>query len=284
MAKKISDIQLDLAYRLGEASAPDDPLEKARRLSWFVKGIDIVAGGDELMWFMQRLATDRTVADQEAYTEPTKLKQYTQIKVDGYKYSEVSFDEVYRRFELPTSPVAILPSFVARSFYQWNGEYHLIPSPGQTPTIFTVSSITSVATVCTCTTAVAHKYQTGQYVEISGANETAYNGTFKVTVTSSTTFTYTALSTPSATPATGTITAQEKNILIWYYSYPTEPTDENSSIVIPDNYSDVLVSYAEGRYWSFAHKRAKSADAFTEFQELLDRIKKENFRRKFLAT
>ncbi len=49
------------------------------------------------------------------------------------------------------------------------------------------------------------KIQTGNILTISGANETEYNGTFEITVTSTTTFTYTISGTPS-TPASGTIT------------------------------------------------------------------------------
>ena len=67
----------------------------------------------------------------------------------------------------------------------------------------TVSSITRVGTLCTVTTSAAHNLTTGQNVIVSGCTETDYNGTFQATVTDSTHFTYTALSTPSASPATG---------------------------------------------------------------------------------
>ena len=54
------------------------------------------------------------------------------------------------------------------------------------------------------TSKYAHGLGVGAVVRVQGCNETAYNGTFTVvTVPTATTFTYTALSTPSATPATG---------------------------------------------------------------------------------
>lgn len=72
---------------------------------------------------------------------------------------------------------------------------------------YTVTSLTSSGTACTCTTSAAHGYTTGDVVEIRGANETDYNGHFTITVTGAAEFTYTAGGTPSASPATGTIYA-----------------------------------------------------------------------------
>jgi hypothetical protein len=59
-----------------------------------------------------------------------------------------------------------------------------------------------------------HQLNPGVVVAVAGANETAYNGTFTVTsVIDAYKFTYTALSTPSATPASGTPTI---SITSWY--------------------------------------------------------------------
>ena len=54
---------------------------------------------------------------------------------------------------------------------------------------------------------VGHPLFPGSIVTISGANENEYNGIFVVTSIASNNFTYTALSTPSAATATGTLTA-----------------------------------------------------------------------------
>jgi hypothetical protein len=68
----------------------------------------------------------------------------------------------------------------------------------------TVDTLTSSGTTVTVTTKVPHGMGIGANIIVSGATETAYNGTFTVTaVTSQTVFTYTAASTPTATPATG---------------------------------------------------------------------------------
>lgn len=75
-----------------------------------------------------------------------------------------------------------------------------------TPVALAVSSLTRVTTTATATTSSPHGYVTGDFVTVSGAVETAYNGEAQVTVTGPTTFTYTVAGNPT-TPATGTITA-----------------------------------------------------------------------------
>lgn len=80
----------------------------------------------------------------------------------------------------------------------------------------TVSSITRASSVATVTTASAHNQINGAYVTISGAAQAEYNGTFLITVTSATTFTYTVSGTP-ATPATGTITQVSAGTTSWSY-------------------------------------------------------------------
>jgi hypothetical protein len=77
-----------------------------------------------------------------------------------------------------------------------------------------IDTITSAATVCTVTTKFPHGLLTGANVAISGCNETAYNGSFSINTTSPTQFTYTAGSSPSATPATGSNIIAAPNI--WY--------------------------------------------------------------------
>jgi hypothetical protein len=61
----------------------------------------------------------------------------------------------------------------------------------------TISSITFVGSVATLTTATAHGLTTGAYVSISGTTPAAYSGVFKITVTSTTVFTYTMASAPA---------------------------------------------------------------------------------------
>ena len=62
----------------------------------------------------------------------------------------------------------------------------------------TVSSMTFVTTTATVVTATAHGLTNSSYVIMTGATPAAYNGTFPVTVSDGTTFTYTMLSNPGA--------------------------------------------------------------------------------------
>jgi hypothetical protein len=61
----------------------------------------------------------------------------------------------------------------------------------------TISTITNVTTVATLTTATNHNLTTGTFVTVSGATPAAYNGTFSITVTTPTAFTYTMLTDPA---------------------------------------------------------------------------------------
>jgi hypothetical protein len=67
-----------------------------------------------------------------------------------------------------------------------------------------VDTITSSGTTVTVTSKFPHGMSVGAQIRVAGCTEAAYNGIFTVvTAPTSLTFTYTALSTPSASPATG---------------------------------------------------------------------------------
>lgn len=79
----------------------------------------------------------------------------------------------------------------------------------------TVNNITSSGATVTVTCRLSHGLGIGATVTITGADQTAYNGTFTVTgITNFYVFTYTALSTPAASPATGNAITVAPNT--WY--------------------------------------------------------------------
>ena len=81
----------------------------------------------------------------------------------------------------------------------YNGTYWF--SIATTGTGQTISTITRGGTgnlTATLTTASTHGLATGNQVVITGATESNYNGTYKITVTSPTVFTYTMATAPSA--------------------------------------------------------------------------------------
>lgn len=68
---------------------------------------------------------------------------------------------------------------------------------------FYVDQLTSTGTTVTVTTKYPHGLLVGSTVVVTGAAPAAYNGTFTVTASTPLTITYTALSAPGTTPATG---------------------------------------------------------------------------------
>ena len=70
------------------------------------------------------------------------------------------------------------------------------------------TTLTSSGTTVTVTSKTPHNLTVNTYVQVLGFDQTAYNGIFKiVSVPTALTFTYTAATTPSATPATCTVPA-----------------------------------------------------------------------------
>lgn len=98
---------------------------------------------------------------------------------------------------LPTS--AVIPAKdPVLDFYTGGSGYILIDAVSQSRPL---SNLTSSGTTATATTAAAHGYLTGDVVVVNGAAQPPYNGSFTITVTSATTFTYT-MSGATSTPAT----------------------------------------------------------------------------------
>lgn len=279
ITKLCSDLQTKLSRRLGSNTAPTDSAELSKRRDWFWEAINTVCS-DDFMWFMKTYATDTGVTNKPYYDIPTLFRHPIEIKVNGSIYTKTT-KENYDAEHSSYNQIVTFPQVsIVYEYYIYDDHIYFSPEL-TTPDSYSVA-LTSSSTAVSATTTSAHGFTAGQYVTIAGAVETAYNGSFEIlTVPTTTTFTYTALSTPSATPATGTITATLKNIEIWYYAEATEPTSDSSGIVLPDKYDYVPVAYAEGRYWSSAHKRGKAADGFTEFERGVGAIKQENFRRKF---
>lgn len=111
-------------------------------------------------------------------------------------YTKTCEGTTFRRDDESVEHEDGFPGGSAVTWYPWNGcgvETVTIASSGTTATV----------------TLASHKVSgSGSYVTISGANESEYNGTFVGTKTGLNTYTYTMLSDPAGSAATGTITAQ----------------------------------------------------------------------------
>lgn len=84
-----------------------------------------------------------------------------------------------------------------------------------TDTAQSVASITRSSSTATVTTSASHGYSTDDWITIAGASQSGYNGTFQITKTAATTFTYSLGTLTPATPASGTITARLGYIQHW---------------------------------------------------------------------
>ena len=88
-----------------------------------------------------------------------------------------------------------------------NSEQYQTTESGQIQTTSLSVALTRNGSVVTATSTTEHGLASNLSVTVSGANETEYNGTFTITVTGLSTFTYTISGTPTS-PATGAISAQ----------------------------------------------------------------------------
>jgi hypothetical protein len=97
--------------------------------------------------------------------------------------------------------------------FQVGGNVYLLR--GDLGFLFGLTSITSSSTTATVTTSAPHSLYSNMYVRVAGANQACYNGDFQITVTGSSTFTYT-MTTTGASPATGTITVNRIKLpMVW---------------------------------------------------------------------
>lgn len=71
-------------------------------------------------------------------------------------------------------------------------------------------------------------------------------------------------------------TSTADNIDLFYYYYPPALSADSDTTIIPDLYVDLLVAYAEGRYWSSITQRGKASDGFAEFEQIISQLVKEN--------
>lgn len=278
MSVTLTQLQTRLAYRLGEDSAVSDTNEKARRTQFLNDGyLEVLKQG--YFWFMQDIASDTTVANQEIYDLPSDFRDIIELRVDDKVALPMYQGKAFGTYNYP--PTFYQYHSVIQNFYIYGeSELHLLPIPGDAPSTLSVSSITRSSNTATVTTSSAHGLSANNYITIAGAVETAYNGAFRITsVPSTTTFTYTVTGSPS-TPATGTITATKRNIVYRYYQYPTLMSSDSDTCLIPDQWVNGIVAYAYGRVCAVDDSRGNSKDGFDEFNETVKQLMAENLRRK----
>lgn len=277
MATLVSELQTRLAYRLRENAAPGDTNELSRRLSYFNEGNRKILG-ENYWWFLKSIISDTTVSGQEIYTLTPYFRDMIELRIDNKVYAPISEKEAFGSYRYPPSDYYYGTN--SPRYYVFNDELHIIPIVSSTPSAISISSITRSGTVGTVTTATAHGYTVNTYITIAGSDQSDYNGTFRViSVPTSTSFTITVAST-ATTPATGTMTVTERNIVYRYWS-KVVPLTSTSTIQIPDDYSDILVAYAYSRIQQIMGRRGSAGDGIEEYNQLMRDMTTEENRRKF---
>jgi hypothetical protein len=278
MATTVANLQERLAFRLGEDSTPNDTNEYARRLSFINEGYMKIIG-EEFWWFLQTVGSQTSVVGQEIYTLDADFRELIELRVDDKVSLSVPLHEATATYNYPPLTVQY-GSNVQRHFVFGDAELHLIPLSATAPSTVTVTA-TQTSGVATLTKS-AHGYSVNQYVTISGANESGYNGTFRITsVPTVDTFTI-AVDSATSSPATGTVSCVKRNIVYRYWQRPVRLTVSTDTVLVPDLYSDSLVAYAYFRKMSAVEgMRGQAADAVEEYNEITKDMRFENNRKKF---
>jgi len=277
MAITALDILNSVAYRRGESGNPDNASESAKRLRFLNEAYRRLNQAG-LFWFHEKTSSLKTEDYQEIVTLPSDYRDSIEIRVDGIVRYPMQSGQAFDYYQYPPLAFSYKNDYDNKYYYIFGNELHLIPFPDSSPSPISVLTLTSSGITATCTTATEHGLSNNEYVVISGAVESAYNGTFKIKAISTTQFTYTLLSSTTS-PANGTITATKNNIIIRYYFYPAALTSTSDTVVIPDQYTESLVAYVWSRLAHLDGERGTAEDGFNEFNEIIGEIKKENMRK-----
>ena len=137
MALTTSDLHTNLAYRLGESSAPSDSTVKAQRLEWMNVAYFNIATRRK-WWWLQAVDTTNTNTGATSYSEPTDLSEFIELKIGTQFYDEIPY---YRNQEFQNAlGVVTLPTLRSDyKYYRLAGSYYLIPTDGNDGTTHTIT-------------------------------------------------------------------------------------------------------------------------------------------------
>lgn len=279
MSVTVSDLLTSLAYRFDEDSSPDIAAERLKRVKALNEGYRKACQANNY-WFMNQVYSTRTVDGQEVYSLPTNFREIIECRVyDGsnvVRYPMADF-QAFDNYNYPPIVLDFRFHYGNKFYFVWNSELHLLPAPTSPPVAVSVDTLTSSGTLATATVTAGHGYTDGDYIVMSGANETNYNGTYRINVSSTTVFTYTITATTS--PATGTIVSTKNNLTVKYFCTPTNLSSDSDTILIPDLYSDCVVAFAWARLSQKDGLKGDAGDGFEEFNDIVAEMNRENMRR-----
>ena len=102
MAMTVADLQLSLAQRLGETSAPNDSNEKARRLAYLNEAYRSVLRKN-YWWFTEKVFAFSSVASQASYTTadgfPSDFRKMLEVRYDGKLITPVTQPDAFSDYD-----------------------------------------------------------------------------------------------------------------------------------------------------------------------------------------
>lgn len=199
MALTVDNLQTQLAYRLGESSAPaSTSTTYAQRLEWLNLGYFDISRRRN-WWWQEATSTANTNTGATSYSEPSDLKEFIELKIDDIFFDQVPY--IKNRVYTGTSAIVSLPT-VRRShkFYRFGGSYYLVP--------------------------------------IDSADGEIHN--------------------------------------IKYYKRITKRSSSSDTFLIPDEYLEALVAFAEARYWMSITQQFKAQAPFQEYEQVVQQMTQEH--------
>lgn len=281
MSFTVNDALTSVAYRIGFDTIPQNTAEKNR---WIAQCDDAQRSiiRKNFYWFTQDTKSLTTINGKKRYDLDTTFRQAIDVRLNGLAVHPITQHEQSANYNATYSGVALSPSSSRYSLsYYLFGEQELVIIPETTtaPTAITPSSITRSSTLVTVTTSEEHGYLVDDFVTVSGAVETDYNGAWRIySVPSSTTFTYEVTTTPTS-PATGTLSVIKRDLVYSFYKLPTRITSLTDTLLIPDLFFESFVSYVKARLDLRDGKRGSAGDGFDEFNTLIEDLDIENNKR-----
>jgi len=202
MALTVTNLHTQLAYRLGETSAPTDSTTLAIRLEWMNQAYFDIARRMNWWWLEGTDTTNTNTGSTTGYSEPSDLKEFIELKIGNIFYDQIPMPN--NRIYSGTSHIVSLPqNSQSRKFYRFGGKYYLIPT--------------------------------------DNANGTAHT--------------------------------------IKYFKRVTKRSSGSDTFLIPDEYLEALVAFAEARYWMSITQQAKAQVPFQEYEAIIESMTKEQNRR-----
>lgn len=274
MSVTSANLQLQLAYRLGENSIPNDTNELARRLSYLNDGLRAVYKED-YYWFTESQGSDTTVSGQELYSLPSTVRDIFEVRINRKLVTPQSKKEAFGTYNYPPAFYQY-SSLASRWFISGDKTLHILPISTEAPTSIAVTAITVTGTTAVATCSTPHGFMALDFVTIAGTSN--FNGTQQIlSVPSTTSFTFSS----SQATETGTFTATLRNITYRYFSEFVPLVNNTDTTQLPDTYTYGIVNFAYARKMQQKGRRGSAADGFDEFREFISDLNAEQNRRKF---